>query len=65
MRLPRGLWRRCRITARAALVGARRASWPATKYSYEAYLERTRQACRRSSTPAGRLGGAGLRKDVA
>ena len=38
-------WRRCSDPARAAAVGARARELAETKYSYEAYLERTRQAC--------------------
>ena len=43
--LPRAFWRRLTDRARAAAIGKQARLLADTKYSYEAYLERTRQAC--------------------
>ena len=44
--------RRSTIAARAAAIGRRARALAETKYSYEAYLERTRQACDALVPPA-------------
>ena len=45
---PTASWRRSPTATRAAAIGRRARQLAETKYSYEAYLERTRQACARA-----------------
>jgi glycosyltransferase involved in cell wall biosynthesis len=51
--------------ARSAAIGAAAQHLASTKYSYAAYLERTRQACAALVTPPGPVEPAGVAKDLA